>query len=152
MYASDSRSALLMKCTAILIIAGALIFIKAPGRLRFISLIPLAAVIVWTHWFASPFRGIPLDLAIPAQAQKVLQSANPCHIYWDSASGGRLHGHQFFRIQYYFQHCSIEILPSDQYRPPNSLIVQLRSRVDCQTENECYSLHPNVVLYRSPRI
>lgn len=152
LYAADSRGALLMQCSAILFITSALVLIKAPGRLRFLSLVPLAAIMTGTHLFSGPFRGVTFDVAVPAPAQKVLNAADPCHISWHSSIGGRLHGHQFSRIQYYFPHCSIELFSSDQKPAPGSLIVQLRAYADCRDASRCLDLHPGVVLYRSSDI
>lgn len=150
MHQAGDRWTLLGYCAAILALAGALYLARMPGPLRFAAVAPFAILATTTHLTTQPYTGVSIESAIPEPAANILREAEPCHIYFDERNGGRLRGHQIFRLQYYFPNCSFELGPSDDPLPPGSLIVVVRRYADCGSGRVCHDLHPDMVLYQTP--
>ena len=146
MYQADDRWILLAYCAAILAMAGAMWLARMAGIFRFAALAPFAIVATTTHLTTQPFEGIPIEVAIPEPAANMLRETDPCHVHYDSRGGGRLRLHQYFRLQYHFPNCSIELVPYDESLPPGSLVIVRRAYAECGPETECYDLHPDLVL------
>jgi len=150
LHMTGDRWILLAYCAGVLAIAGVMCFARLHGAARFAALAPFLIVTTSTHVTTQPFEGVPINKAIPEAAAKLLRSAEPCHIYFDERNGGRLRGHQIFRLQYYFPNCSIELAPADHPWRPGGLVVVRRIYADCPRKSECHHLHPDLVLHETP--
>ena len=140
---------LLAYCAAILALAGVIFLVRLPGLFRFSMIIPFLLVTATTHISTEPFSGIPLDEAVSESAAEILSGTDPCHIRYDTRGGGRFRLHQYFRLQYHFPHCAIELTPPEKPIEPDSFVVVVKSFVDCGSGIECHDLHPDLVLYRT---
>jgi len=150
MYQADERWILLLYCAAILSLAGAMLLARLPGLFRFAALAPFAILATTIHLAAQPFKGVPIEQAISESAANILREAEPCKVHFDRRAGGRLRLHQYFRLQYYFPNCSIEVVPYDYSIPPGGLVIVNRILADCEIDNEvkCHDLHPDLVLFQ----
>lgn len=149
MYQADTRWNLLAYCAGLLAIVGAIYLARLPGLYRITAVIPFIMVTTTTHLTTEPFQGVPVELAVPSEAADMLRRANPCHLHYDSRGGGRLRLHQYFRLQYHFPHCTIELVSYLEPPSPGSFVVMVRTFADCAHETECHELHPDLVLYRA---
>ncbi|RFF28897.1 hypothetical protein DZC52_15060 [Wenzhouxiangella sediminis] len=147
LYQAGDRWSLLVYCGLVFLITTFMCLANLRGRLRFLALAPFAVITTMTHITSEPFKGVPLNEAIPYSAATVLREARHCHIYWDARNGGRFRQHQYFRVQYYFPQCSIEIIPANSLAEPGGFVIARRSYASCQSEVECHDLHPDLVLY-----
>jgi hypothetical protein len=151
MYQAENRWTLLAYCAAILALAGTVFLTRLPGTFRFTAVAPYAAITLFIHSMTPPFEGVPLRTAIPEPAARMLNAADPCHVYFDAGNAGRLRLHQYFRIQYHFPHCSIELVPVHEPLPAGSLLLERRARAGCGQRVRCHDLHPDLVLHRGGR-
>ena len=149
MHQARDRWILLAFCAAILALSGAMYLALLPGVLRFVALAPFAVLAITTHLTTQPFQGVPIETAIPEPAANVLRTADPCHIHFDALNTGRVRLHQYFRLQYHFPNCSIEMVAPNYSIPPGSPVVARRVYSDCGPEIECLDLHPDLVLFQA---
>lgn len=149
MHQAQNRWTLLAYCAGILVIVAIMYLACLPSRLRFAALAPFGIVVTSIHLTTQPFAGLPVETAISESAAKVLRTAEPCHIHFDERNGGRLRGHQIFRVQYYFPNCSFEIVPPAHPLEPDSLVIVIRELANCGPARECHELHPDLVLYQT---
>ena len=149
MHQTGNRWILLAFCAAMLALAGAVYLALLPGGLRYLALAPFAALATTTHLTTQPFQGVPIETAIPEPAANVLRTADPCHIHFDALNAGRIRLHQYFRLQYHFPNCSIEMVAPDHSITPGSPVVARRVYADCGAKIECLDLHPDLVLFQA---
>ncbi|NKI36173.1 hypothetical protein HFP89_13460 [Wenzhouxiangella sp. XN79A] len=149
MFRLESRSALLGFCVAIMGLSLLMGLTHFRGVLRLLGLVPFLVITCFIHLTTRPFEGVTIEEAVPSSAASVLRSAEPCRIHFSALNGGRLRMHQYFRLQYYFPKCEIEMLEQTDQPPRGGLVVMRETYAECENDVVCHPLHPDLVLYRS---
>lgn len=147
LFAIDSRGVLLLAIALLLLGTALIVFGASRDRRRWIGLLPLITALSLAQATSRPVS-VPVSRFFPDRISDALNSREECLISWDeNITGGALR--QFFRIQYHFPRCEIELSPHFSCAEADRFVISQEPWADCPTARSAVPLPPDLLLYHT---